>query len=165
MPKTYGPGDIIDQQANLPNLSIGPYQFYVNPWEFRMDEQRIQYSVPTKAGVGRFSYGVAARTYTIIGTFLNSGLDGLSGLQHVAPTFKKAHNEVPYYLTYAFFGLKRVKVYLNEVEIYQEQDMVNYIKYRILAAEYPPAGAPFVQQAASPGASLGGPPPVGTRVA
>src|SRR5262252_1445351 len=147
-------GDIIDAQTGKANLTIGPYTFFVNPWEFRMQEQRIQTAVPTKAGVGRFSYGVQARNYTILGYFSNSGLDGLNAMQHIAPTFKKAHTERWYWMTFPFFGLNQLKVYINEVEYYVEQDMPNYIKYQLQVAEFPPATQPFVALARPGGYAL-----------
>jgi hypothetical protein len=155
----YDVGDIVDAQLGKPNLTIGPYTFFCNPWEFRVQEQRIQSLVPTKAGVGRFAYGVQARQYTISGYFSNSGLDGMNGMQQIAPTFKKAHAEMAYYLTFPMFGLTRVKVYINEVDYYVERDMENYIKYTITAVELPPAQQPY-QARTQPGAyGLAGPIP------
>lgn len=142
----YTTADLIDAQEHLPNLSIGPYTFFCNPWDFHVTEQRIQTTVPTRAGVGRFSYGVQARQYQITGYTSNAGIHAIDGMGAFRPTFGKAHKDRPYFLTFAFFNITRATVYIDQFDYYVEQDMENYIKYQIQASEYPPAEPPFSAQ-------------------
>lgn len=146
MATSYLPADIYAAQKHAQPCQIGGHTFWVNPWEFHVLEARIQYTVPTFAGPARFSYGLDSTKYTIQGFLGNAGLPELRGMKTFRPL--AANTDTPYRIRYPFLDINDL-IYIDSFERFQDQSMVNYIKYTISAQSYTVNAATFAPVPAS----------------
>lgn len=124
------------------NMSLGGYEFYVNPYTIQKDCPTIIYKNVTKGGIYLQVYIADVVTYSLTGTFSNAGITELIEVNSYAPVYTKSI--VPYTFIFHPLNISGVQVLIADYKVSYEQGDIWYIHYEFTLQEVPIIQSPSV---------------------